>query len=55
MYKVYATVFSREFGTQVKKCMGVFDNYMNANLFANAYSAHYCAKTTIVEEKEEVL
>ena len=51
MYKVYATVWSEEFKAQVKKCMGVFDSYANARLFADAYENRYSAKSIIDEDR----
>ena len=51
MYKVYATVWSDEFKTQIKKCMGVFDSYVNAKLFADAYENRYSSKPIIEEDR----
>lgn len=51
MYKVYATVWSDEFKSQIKKCMGIFDSFVNAKLFSDAYANRYSSKTIIEEDR----
>ena len=49
MFEVWVTVWSEEYKQQIKKVAGTFDRYMNAKIFADAYSAHYSATAEIVE------
>lgn len=48
-FEVWVTVWSDEYGKQVKVIAGEFDRYMNAKLFADAYSKLYSATTDIEE------
>lgn len=48
-FEVWVTVWSKEHEKQIKVVAGEFDSYMNAKLFANAYSKHYSATAEIVE------
>ena len=48
-YEVWVTVWSEEHKKQIKVVAGEFDRFMNAKLFADAYSAHYSASAEIVE------
>lgn len=48
-YEVWVTVWSDEYKQQVKKVSGEFDRYMNAKLFADAYSSYYSTDAEIVE------
>ena len=48
-YEVWVTVWSDEYKQQIKKVAGEFGRYMDAKLFADAYSSHYSASTEIVE------
>lgn len=48
-YEVWVTVWSEEYKKQVKVVAGEFDRFMNAKLFADAYSQHYSATAEIVE------
>ena len=50
-FEVMATVWSDEQNAQVKVVIGEFDRYMNARIFADAYSAYYPSATEIVEYK----
>ena len=46
-FVVIATAWSEEEEKQVKIICGMFAGYMEAELFAKAYSAHYRAATEI--------
>lgn len=48
-FEVWVTVWSDEYKKQIKVVAGEFDRFMNAKLFADAYSAHYSATAEIVE------
>ena len=48
-FEVWVTVWRNEHQKQIKVVAGEFDSYMNAKLFANAYSEHYSATAEIVE------
>lgn len=48
-FEVWATVWSNEHEKQIKVVAGEFDRYMNAKLFADAYSKYYSAAAEIVE------
>ena len=48
-FEVWVTVWSKEHEKQIKVVAGEFDSYMNAKLFANAYSEYYSATAEIVE------
>ena len=48
-YEVWVTVWSEEYKKQIKVVAGEFDRYMNAKIFADAYSAYYSATAEIVE------
>ena len=48
-YEVWVTVWSDEYKQPIKKVAGEFGRYMDAKLFAGAYSSHYSASTEIVE------
>lgn len=48
-YEVWVTVWSEEHGSQIKVIAGEFDRFMNAKLFADAYSSHYSVNPEIVE------
>ena len=48
-FEVWVTVWSNEHRKQIKVVAGEFDSYMNAKLFANAYSKHYSETAEIVE------
>ena len=48
-YEVWVTVWSDEYEKQIKVVAGEFDKFMNAKLFANAYSEHYSTTAEIVE------
>ena len=48
-YEVWVTVWSEEHKKQIKVVAGEFDRFMNAKIFADAYSAHYSATAEIVE------
>ena len=51
-YEVVVTVWSDEYRKQIQKVAGSFDEYMNARLFADAYSRYYSSDTKIVEYKK---
>lgn len=51
-YEVLATIWSEEHKKQIKTVIGVFDRFINARLFADAYNAHYCTTTEIVEYRK---
>ena len=48
-YEVLATIWSEEHKKQIKTVIGEFDRYMNAKLFADAYSTHYSTTAEIIE------
>lgn len=48
-YEVWVTVWSDEYKKQIKVVAGEFDRYMNAKIFADAYSGRYSATAEIVE------
>lgn len=48
-YAVVVTVWSDEKKAQVKKFAGMFESFIDAKLFADAYAARYCANPEIVE------
>ena len=48
-FEVWVTVWSEEHEKQIKIVAGEFNNYMNAKLFADAYSRFYSATAEIVE------
>ena len=48
-YEVIVTVWSDETEKQIKIIAGTFDKYINASIFAKAYSKHYSATTEIIE------
>ena len=48
-FEVWVTVWSEEHEKPIKVVAGEFDKYMNAKLFANAYSEHYSTTAEIVE------
>ena len=50
-FEVMATVWSSEQQKQMQIVIGEFDEYMNAKIFADAYSAYYSSTTEIVEYK----
>lgn len=50
-FEVWATMWSAEFGKQVKVLIGEFDRITNAQLFAKAYEEHYSTEVEIVEYK----
>ena len=52
-YEVWVTVWSDEYQQQIKKVAGEFDRYMNAKLFADAYSFQYSTTAEIVEYKRK--
>ena len=46
-FVVIATIWSEKEKKQVKTICGMFASYMNAELFAKAYSEHYKTATEI--------
>lgn len=48
-FEVWVTAWSEEYGRQVKVIAGEFSRYMDAKLFADAYSKFYSATTDIEE------
>lgn len=48
-YEVIITKWSSEEMAQIQKVAGTFDTYMNAKLFAKAYSEYYSATVEIRE------
>lgn len=48
-FEVWATMWSAEFGKQVKVLIGEFDRITNAQLFAKAYEAEFQSCVEIVE------
>lgn len=48
-YEVWVIVWSDEFHRQIKRVAGSFDRFVDAELFARAYTEHYCSKAEIVE------
>lgn len=48
-FEVWVTVWSEEYGKQIKIVAGEFDRYFNAKLFANAYADYYSSNPEIVE------
>ena len=48
-YEVWVTVWSEENKSQIKIVAGTFDRFMNAKIFANAYTAHFSSAAEIVE------
>lgn len=49
-YFVIATHWDDKRKAQVKYIAGEFSSYMNANIFKEAYNAHYSANAVIVED-----
>lgn len=47
-YEVEATVWSTEQLKQVKKVIGVFDEFFNARLFQKAYEQNFCTTVSII-------
>lgn len=47
-FDVWVTVWSEEHEKLIKVVAGEFDNYMNAKLFAKAYSKRYSTTAEIV-------
>lgn len=50
-FEVMATVWSDEQQKQMQIVIGEFDEYMNARIFAKAYSDYYSSTTEIIEYK----
>lgn len=48
-YEVWATVWSSELEQPIKKVVGEFDKFMNAEIFAEAYRKYYSASAEIIE------
>lgn len=49
-YQVLAIKWYLEKGTQAEYIAGEFPDYVNAKIFAEAYTNHFCARTTIVKK-----
>lgn len=49
-YQVLAIKWSLEKGAQVEYIAGEFPDYVNAKIFAEAYTNHFYTKTTIVKK-----
>ena len=47
-YEVWATVWSSELQKRVNVCVGSFDEYFNARLFAAAYCEKYITSVDII-------
>lgn len=47
-YEVWATVWSSELQKRVNVCVGSFDEYFNARLFAAAYCENYLTSVDII-------
>ena len=47
---VIATHWDEEKKAQVKYIAGEFNNFMNANIFKNAYNEHYSTDAVIVDD-----
>ena len=47
-YEVWATVWSSELLKRVNLCVGSFDEYFNANLFATAYCEKHNTSVDII-------
>lgn len=50
-YEVWATVWGREEGKQIKVVVGTFDKITNAIIFRDAYNKCYKANSEIVEKQ----
>ena len=48
-YEVWVTVWSEEHKAQIKVVAGTFDRFMNAKIFAKAYTEHFRSVAEIVE------
>lgn len=53
-YEVWATVLSCELHKHVNVCIGSFDDYFNARLFAAAYCEKYNTCVDIITLKKSV-
>lgn len=51
-YEVLTILWSEEHKKQIKEVIGEFNRYINAKIFADAYSAHYSATTEIIEYRK---
>lgn len=47
-YEVEATVWDSEKRKQVKKVVGVFDEFFNAYIFKTAYEHEFCTTVNII-------
>lgn len=50
-YQVIAKKWYLEQEAQVEYIAGEFPDYVNAKIFAEAYTNHFCARTTIVKKE----
>lgn len=48
-YEVWAKVWSEENKSQIKIVVGKFDRFINAKIFAKAYTEHFRSEAEIVE------
>lgn len=51
-YFVVATQWSAKAQTQIKVVVGMFDTFVCAEIFRDAYSRHYSAEAEIVSQYE---
>ena len=51
-FEVWVTKWSEEYKAQIKVVAGVFDQFFNARLFADAYREHFKASTEIIEYRQ---
>lgn len=49
-YQVLSIKWYLENGTQAEYIAGEFPDYVNVKIFAEAYTNHFCARTTIVKK-----
>lgn len=50
-YEVWTTVWNNDLHIPEWVCVGSFDKYFNASLFAKAYSEHFSSTVEILEFK----
>ena len=53
-YAVIATVFSRDVNAQVKKIVGIFDEYYLATIMRDAYNEKFSANSYVVNMSDLV-